>query len=98
MLGGPVRGIRSPDTARLTFDVTDAFNTFVDCLIGGPPPSPTLGEVSVRAGANYSGAGKLCSVDTLSPNGGSVDVGLFLTVCRPCRNSTAMGTSRINTS
>jgi hypothetical protein len=83
VLGGPVNGILSPSTNIVTFNVLqfpDLYSTFADCLGGGHPTPPTLGTVSISADAPYSGAGKLCSVDILSPTGGFVDVSPYLVV------------------
>jgi hypothetical protein len=81
VLGGPVKGILSPSTDIVTFDVRQfpgLYRTFADCLGGGHAPVPTLGEVSISADAVYSGAGKLCSVDIVSPTGGFVDVSPYM--------------------
>ncbi|GEM_PF-4055681 len=71
-LGGPVTGILTASVATIAFDLaqfpTD-FTLWVDCQNGGKPPSATLANVSVSAQVSYAGAGKLCSVDIVSPQG-----------------------------
>jgi len=80
VLGGPVKGIGALSQPALTFDVSPfpgAFAFYWDCL-AGPAQPPTLGTVTVQASADFSGAGKLCGVDIVSPTGGSLDVTPYL--------------------
>jgi hypothetical protein len=95
VLGGPVKGILSPGTDIVSFDVQQfpsTYSTYADCLGGGHAPTPTLGTVSISAAASYTGAGELCSVDILSPTGGSVDVSPHLALSPAPGSVTDTGT------
>ncbi len=83
ILGGPITGIPVASTNITTY-IVDGFASqlvvVTDCLSGGKVSSPvTLASVSaVTSSAIFVDAGKLCSVDILSPPTSSIDLNAYL--------------------